>query len=142
MDRELKIIERYDASADAGAPVPNTAEYLRRLLTHLYVMGGGDGLYRWEEDDREFFQTCLLEAAEGRDFVPFPLPWPPNRGHERGEIADLSPEVANELAMSLVHIHQVLMAHGKAGIAKKIYDATFMIDHNVAVDQLERPHVV
>lgn len=138
MDREEKISERYSASAEAGAPIPNNAEFLRQLLTTLYVSGAGDGMMRWHEDDRDFFLTCLLDAAEGRSFVPFPLPWPSRLADTVLMEADIAKTLVNDLAS----VHAVLIAHGKMGIAKKIYDAAFMIEPTTAIDKLDHPNVV
>lgn len=76
MDRDEKAFDHYHAAADSGGKVVNNLENLRLMLTGLYTSGGGSSLMAWREADRDLFLDMLLDAAEGRDFIPIPSPWP------------------------------------------------------------------
>ncbi len=47
----------------------------------------GQGLLTWREEDRELFLDMLLDAGEGRPFIPVPSPWPTHRNDD-AEIAE------------------------------------------------------
>ena len=85
-DRDEKAFDHYHAAADSGGKVANNLENLRLMLTALYTSGSGSGLMSWAEADRELFLDMLLDAAEGRDFIPVPSPWPRGRDEDK-EIA-------------------------------------------------------
>lgn len=90
MDRELKVFEHFDAAADSGGQVANTLDNLRYMLQRLYVMGAGAGMSTWCEEDRDRFLGMLLDAGEGRNFIPIPSPWPPERREDAEVIDDLN----------------------------------------------------
>jgi len=65
--------------------VRNDAKHLRHLLTDLYVAVLGflptddspEPLRLIPLCDWDTLMTTVLDAAEGRNFVPLTLPWPP-----------------------------------------------------------------
>lgn len=61
--------DAYYAAEDAGTRVENNAVNLRFLLTSLYTSAGGAP--DPQSDRFGDYLDCLLDAAEGRPFIPF-----------------------------------------------------------------------
>lgn len=112
MDREEKVFEHYDAAADSGGKLANTLDNIRYMLLRLYTSGAGEGLMTWREEDREKFLDMLLDAGEGKDFIPVPSPWPTER-NEDAEVARDLVLVANRYTKVRPEIAKALLAVAK-----------------------------
>ena len=62
--------DAFYAAMEAKSPVANTTANLRFLLTSLYTSGCGGGV-NIHSDQGQDLLTTLLDAAEGRPFIPF-----------------------------------------------------------------------
>lgn len=62
--------DSFYAAMEAKSPVANTTANLRFLLTSLYTSGCGGGV-DIHSDQGQALLTTLLDAAEGRPFIPF-----------------------------------------------------------------------
>ncbi|UTC28141.1 hypothetical protein GURKE_01100 [Brevundimonas phage vB_BpoS-Gurke] len=73
-EEEERHHERYFEAADAGVAVENTAQNLRWLLISIYTSGGTGDLWALTAEQRDPILDTLLDAGEGRPFVPLPYP--------------------------------------------------------------------
>lgn len=66
-------LHTYENAMMNGKAVDNTDVNLRLLLTDIYVSGGQlDPIkYPFSSDEHQEYLTCILNAGEGRPFVPF-----------------------------------------------------------------------
>lgn len=73
-EEEEQHQQRYFDAANAGVAVENTEQNLRWLLTSLYTRGGTGDLWAMTAEQRDPILDTLLDAGEGRPFIPIPYP--------------------------------------------------------------------